>query len=78
MTTWTCHARPAAYGGRPCGYLNRGQMTTRFAGKLVEFCAGCGCTKIASDARQCKEEIAASQLDLLPVAPADALPPPRG
>jgi hypothetical protein len=44
---WTCHARPAATGLR-CGHFNKrgGEM---FNG--LEVCAGCGCTKKASDDR---------------------------
>jgi hypothetical protein len=44
--TWTCHARPATLG-RTCGHVNTASTVFR----NIEVCAGCGCTKKASDDR---------------------------
>lgn len=44
LAQWRCHAQPPPHG-RPCGFLNETASPT---------CAGCGCTRIASDARLAK------------------------
>lgn len=49
--TWACHARPASTGNT-CGHVNRRGATTHHG---LEVCAGCGCTKKASDDRAAKE-----------------------
>jgi len=49
--TWTCHAHPAALGGKPCCHINTSQQSVQFQGKPLEYCEACGCTKIASDHR---------------------------
>lgn len=46
---WTCHAKPAALGGKTCGHAND-KGGERFDGHVC--CAGCGATKFASDARR--------------------------
>lgn len=52
MPDWTCHAHPAAKGGKPCGHVNRGAPRSReFHGRRLEYCEACGCTRIASDDR---------------------------
>jgi hypothetical protein len=54
---WTCHARPAALGGRPCGHENRvGMQGPPLMGQRVLCCEACGCTKHASDDRQRRAE----------------------
>lgn len=45
---WRCHAIPAATG-RVCGYVNLANGHTR---RLSPYCAGCGCTWVASNARK--------------------------
>lgn len=47
--TWTCHAKPAATG-KTCGAVTSGVM---FNGNLC--CHACGCTKVASAAREKKQ-----------------------
>jgi hypothetical protein len=49
--TWQCHAHPASLGGKPCGHINTAPQSVHFQGKSLEYCDGCGCTKIASDHR---------------------------
>jgi hypothetical protein len=55
---WTCHASPAHMRGKTCGHLNKGSRMGRFAGRDIECCAGCGCTRKASDDRRKKQETA--------------------
>ena len=66
MKTWKCYARPARLNGEPCGHVNEGSENVP-QGDLVErkrlglpartrICAGCGCTKRASDLRKAKSE----------------------
>lgn len=57
-STWECRARPAWLGGRTCGHAN--VSGANVCGPMsghpgVEFCAGCGCTKVASDDRARRE-----------------------
>lgn len=60
---WTCHARPAALGGRTCGYVNAGGgiMGPVRQGERLVCCADCGCTKIASDHREREAATAADR-----------------
>ncbi len=44
---WTCHAKPAATG-KTCGHVNAAGI--HHNGNLC--CERCGCTKVASDARE--------------------------
>ncbi len=44
---WTCHAKPAATG-ETCGHVNAAGV--KYEGLLC--CEACGCTKVASDARE--------------------------
>lgn len=46
---WTCHAKPATTG-KTCGHVNTAGI--HHNGNLC--CEACGCTKIASDARETK------------------------
>ena len=46
-TAWTCHAKPAATG-KTCGHVNAAGI--HHNGNLC--CEACGCTKVASDARE--------------------------
>ncbi len=50
---WTCFARPAALGGRTCGHHNAAgeSLISSYGGSRLLCCAGCGCTKKASDDR---------------------------
>ena len=52
-TTWTCHAHPVDKSGKPCGHINTaGENVSKYGmAAAMEFCAGCGCTKKASDDR---------------------------
>ena len=44
---WTCHAKPATTG-KTCGHVNAAGI--HHNGNLC--CERCGCTKVASDARE--------------------------
>ena len=46
-TAWTCHAKPATTG-KTCGHVNAAGV--KYEGLLC--CERCGCTKVASDARE--------------------------
>lgn len=50
--TYTCHAKPAALGGRSCGHRNTNAPATQFLGKMLVYCESCGRPKKASDDRQ--------------------------
>lgn len=50
---WKCHAKPAAFGGRTCGFEN--EDGGELHGDLV-CCAACGATKFASDDRARREQ----------------------
>lgn len=57
-STWECRACPAWMGGKPCSSLN--VSGANVCGPLsghpgIEFCAACGCTKLASDDRARRE-----------------------
>lgn len=52
--SWTCHARPAALGGRPCGHFNAGGTRRRFENRVLDYCEACGCTRKASEDRERK------------------------
>ena len=49
---WTCHAKPAALSGKTCGHVNLDCVKASSMGGIIEYCQSCGCTKIASDARE--------------------------
>ena len=46
-TPWACHAKPATTG-KTCGHVNAAGI--HHNGNLC--CEACGCTKVASDARE--------------------------
>ena len=54
--TWTCHAHPVELGGKPCGHVNQGDPV-RHGPFKVECCQRCGCTRLASEARENKSRI---------------------
>lgn len=47
---WTCHAKPAALGGKTCGHHNARGGWVAGVFRIV-CCESCGATKAASDAR---------------------------
>jgi hypothetical protein len=54
-TPWKCYARPAALG-RTCGHFNAtGGMRAGTPWNPMRTCESCGCTDIASRAREPKE-----------------------
>lgn len=60
FTPWQCHAHPPVLGGRECGHLNQtpSSNVVHFLGESSRmfYCAGCGCTKVASDDRLRRKE----------------------
>ena len=53
--TWECFAKPAYLDGKACGHVNTGRLMSQLGmGTPFEYCAGCGCSRKASDDRRPK------------------------